>query len=71
MECQIMNHEVCSEQIECHRRKAWFGVQRLKPANQDFDAESCRRSKAITYLEGVLGVTKNYAEGRLVWVDKD
>ena len=28
-------------------------------------------SEAITYLEGVHGVTKKYAEGRLVWVDKD
>lgn len=31
----------------------------------------CISDSAITYLEGVLGVTKKYAEGRLVWVDKE
>ena len=34
------------------------------------DAGCSLLAEAITYLEGVLGVTKKYAEGRLVWVDK-
>ncbi|CAE7532028.1 ACOXL, partial [Symbiodinium pilosum] len=31
----------------------------------------CISDSAITYMEGVLAVTKKYAEGRFVWVDKE
>jgi len=30
----------------------------------------CISDSAIAYLEGVLRVTRNYAEGRMVWVDR-
>ncbi|CAE7036724.1 Stard9, partial [Symbiodinium natans] len=43
----------------------------IQIAQRLLSGRMCISDSAITYLEGVLGVTKNYAEGRLVWVDKE
>ncbi|OLQ03591.1 Acyl-coenzyme A oxidase-like protein [Symbiodinium microadriaticum] len=43
----------------------------IQIAQRLLSGRMCISDSAITYLEGVLGVTKKYAEGRLVWVDKE